>query len=120
MHGSPRGHLNYYLLSKAGIFIAILFRKMTGILQPLYIVRNPSEYQPHIMVNMSSMSLSSATAEKTFQVTEISVSLEIMGDSSVGWWSEDHNKCLSLMYLPCPKVPSLLVKSSYSCPWPGS
>lgn len=64
---------------------------MTGILQTLHIVRNPTEYQQHIMVNMSNMRLSSATAEKSFQVTEISVNLEIMGDSSMGGWSEDHN-----------------------------
>lgn len=84
MHGIPRGHLNYYILSKAGIFIAILHRKMTRISQPLHIVGNPRDYQQqlYVIVNMSSMRLSSsATAEKSFQVTEISDNLEIAGDS---------------------------------------
>lgn len=83
MRGSPRGHLDYYILSKEGIFIAILFRKVTGISQPLHIFGNLREYQQqlYITVNMSSLRLrSSAAAVKSFHVTEISDNLEIVGD----------------------------------------
>lgn len=58
---------------------------MMGISQPLHIVGNPRKYQQqmYITVSMSSMRLSSsATAQKSFQVTEISDNLEIIGDSS--------------------------------------
>lgn len=58
---------------------------MMGISQPLHIVGNPREYQQqvYITVRMSSMRLSSsATAQQSFQVTEISDNLEIIGDSS--------------------------------------